>query len=276
MVNDLGTNARAGKGDLFVIEADEYDYMFLGLNPDLAVVTNVEHDHPDIFPTSDDFQEAFRMFVANLKENGTLVVWGEDPEAIKLGASLKSGQKLKVYGLRNPDWDYSAHNLQINPAAGTDFELRILDQGGVSRLPVSLQVPGEHNVLNAMAAFALVDSLGIDRQEIAQSLERFTGSGRRFEIREEIDGILLVDDYAHHPTEILATLAAARTAFPDRYLRALWQPHTYSRTLALVDDFTGAFRDADQVLVLDVYEARETNPRSFRSRIWSMLFKMRT
>ena len=264
VVNNLNTNARAGSGEHFVIEADEYDYMFLGLRPDLAVVTNVEHDHPDIFPTPDSFEDAFRRFVANLEEDGTLIVCADNQGALALKEGLKSGQILKTYGLGNPDWEYSALNLRVNPMAGMDFDLRIQESDGETLLPVSLLLPGEHNVLNALAAFALADGLGIDREKIVQSLGEFSGSGRRFEIRKELDGVLLVDDYAHHPTEIKATLAAARRVYPDRYIRVLWQPHTYSRTATLFEDFTTAFPEADQVLVLDVYEAREGKPEDFQ------------
>jgi UDP-N-acetylmuramate--alanine ligase len=264
VVSDLDTNARAGSGDYFVIEADEYDYMFLGLRPSIAAVTNVEHDHPDIFPTPNSFEDAFRRFVANLEPDGTLILCGENPGARVLADVLKSGQKLKVYGFENPDWEYSAHQLKVNTAAGMDFELRIQDSDGESSLPLSLKIPGEHNVLNALAAFAIADSLGVDREDIVRSLSTFSGSGRRFEIRGEIAGVLLVDDYAHHPTEILATLSAARSAYPERYIRAVWQPHTYSRTTTLYQDFTKAFLSADQVLVLDVYEAREDKPEDFQ------------
>jgi UDP-N-acetylmuramate--alanine ligase len=264
VVNDLNTNARAGDGEYFVIEADEYDYMFLGLRPHIAVVTNVEHDHPDIFPTPDAFADAFKKFVANLEPDGTLILCGENAGAKSLADGLKSGQRLIVYGLENPEWDYSAHNIRVNQAAGMEFDLLIKDPDGEYRLPISLDIPGEHNVLNALAAFAVADSLKIDRDSIAHSLAEFSGSGRRFEIRGELNGVLLVDDYAHHPTEILATLSAARNAYPDRYIRAVWQPHTYSRTLTLFNDFLGAFQDADQVLVLDVYEAREGKPDGFQ------------
>jgi UDP-N-acetylmuramate--alanine ligase len=264
VVNNLKTNARAGSGDYFVIEADEYDYMFLGLRPTIAAVTNVEHDHPDIFPTPDSFEEAFRRFVTNLEPDGTLILCGDNPGARVLGDVLKSGQKLKIYGLDNPDWEYAAHNVRVNAAAGMDFDLWAKDADGETRLPVSLKLPGEHNVLNALAAFALADSLEINREEIVRSLGVFSGSGRRFEIRGEVDGVLLVDDYAHHPTEILATLSAARSAYPDRVIRAVWQPHTYSRTATLFNDFTSAFRGADQVLVLDVFEAREEKPDDFQ------------
>ncbi len=264
VVTDLDTNARAGSGECFVIEADEYDYMFLGLRPSIAVVTNVEHDHPDMFPTPESFQDAFRRFVANLEPGGTLILCGQNLEALSLRDVLKSGQKLKVYGFQNPELDYSADDFQANRDAGMDFDLSIKDTDGQYRLRVSLQIPGKHNVLNALAAFAVADSLGIDREKIARSLGRFTGSGRRFEIRGEFGGVLLVDDYGHHPTEIQATLSAARSAYPDRYIRAVWQPHTYSRTSTLFEGFTEAFLGADQVLVLDVYEAREEKPVDFQ------------
>jgi UDP-N-acetylmuramate--alanine ligase len=264
VVSDLETNARAGSGEYFVIEADEYDYMFLGLNPTYAAVTNVEHDHPDIFPTKASFEDAFRRFVANLQPNGTLIVCGDDDGALTIGDSISSDQTLIVYGLENRDWTYSAHKLQVNSAAGMDFELRIQDPDEDIRLPVSLLIPGEHNVLNALAAFALADCLGIDREEIIHSLGTFSGSGRRFEIRGEVSGVLFVDDYGHHPTEIMATLSAARSAYPDHYIRAVWQPHTYTRTTTLFDDFTEAFQGADQVIVLDVYEAREGKPVDFQ------------
>jgi UDP-N-acetylmuramate--alanine ligase len=264
VVSDLETNARAGNGEYFVIEADEYDYMFLGLKPSYAVVTNVEHDHPDIFPSMASFVDAFKRFVANLEPGGTLIVCGNDDGALALGEALSSDQNLKVYGLENKEWAYSAHDLQINLTAGMDFKLRIQDPDGETLLPVSLQIPGEHNVLNAMAAFALADHLGINREKIVQSLSTFSGSGRRFEIRGEVNGVMLIDDYGHHPTEIKATLSAARSTYPDRYIRAVWQPHTYSRTVTLFDDFTEAFQGADQVIVLDVYEAREAKPHNFK------------
>lgn len=264
VVTDLQSNARAGSGDYFVIEADEYDYMFLGLHPSVAVVTNVEHDHPDIFPTPEVFDDAFRSFVSNLVPGGTLIVCGEDRGALALKTVLKSDQGWKVYGLENGEWDYSAADLQVNPASGMDFKLHVQDPGGESLYPVSLRVPGEHNVLNALGAFAVTDSLGIDREKIIESLSTFSGSGRRFEIRDEVGGVLLVDDYGHHPTEILATLSAARKAYPERFIRAVWQPHTYSRTTTLFKEFTECFWNADQVLILDVYEAREEKPDDFQ------------
>ncbi len=264
VVRNLGTNARSGQGKQFVIEADEYDYMFWGLNPDRAVITNVEHDHPDIFPTSQSFDEAFEGFVKNLKPDGSLVLCGDDPGALRLKKLLSADQKLVIYGSSGNELDYSAENLRVNHNAGTDFEIRIKTNGQESILPVSLQIPGEHNVLNALAAFVVADGLGLDRQEIARVLGEFQGSERRFDIRGEYQGVLIVDDYAHHPTEIMKTLQAARDAYPTRRIWAVWQPHTYSRTITLFDKFCGSFEKADRVVVLDVYPARESKPEGFR------------
>jgi UDP-N-acetylmuramate--alanine ligase len=264
VVSNLGTNARSGEGDQFVIEADEYDYMFWGLNPDWAVITNVEHDHPDIFPTSQSFAEAFEGFVKNLKTGGSLVLCGEDPGALRLKDLLSADQNLVIYGFTGSEWDYQAENLKINLSAGTDFEIRINLEGQESILPLSLQVPGEHNVLNALAAFAVADGLGLDRQDIARVLGEFQGSERRFDIRGEYQGVMIVDDYAHHPTEIMKTLQAARNGYPTKRIWAVWQPHTYSRTTTLFDGFCGSFEMADRVVVLDVFPAREQKPADFR------------
>lgn len=264
VVRNLGTNARSGQGKQFVIEADEYDYMFWGLNPDRAVITNVEHDHPDIFPTSKSFHEAFEGFVKNLKPDGSLVLCGDDPGALRLKKMLSDDQKLVIYGSTGNKLDYSAENLKVNHNAGTNFEIRIKANVQESTLPVSIQVPGKHNVLNALAAFVVADGLGLDRQEIARVLGEFQGSERRFDIRGEYQGVLIVDDYAHHPTEIMKTLQAAREAYPTRRIWAVWQPHTYSRTKTLFDKFCGVFENADRVVVLDVYPAREKKPEGFR------------
>lgn len=261
VVANLGTNAHAGKGEYFVIEADEYDYMFLGLQPWMAIVTNVEHDHPDLFPTADLFEDAFQQFVGKLLPDGSLLVCTESPAALQLAELLSPDQNLIKYGFEEGKGDYRAENMRVNRPVGMEFDLLIQEQG---RIPVSLKVPGEHNVLNALAAFAAADRLGIDRDSIVSALGQFSGSERRFEIRGELAGVLVIDDYGHHPTEINATLSAARAAYPDRFIRAVWQPHTFSRTTALADAFTEAFQKADQVIVLDVYEAREKQPADFQ------------
>lgn len=263
VVSNLGTNARAGKGNQFVIEADEYDYMFWGLNPDWSVITNVEHDHPDIFPTAQSFDEAFEGFVRNLKPGGSLILCGEDPGAFRLKDLLAGDQKLLVYGFAGNKLDYAAQHVRVNSSKGSDFEIKVNKKGQEIILPASLQVPGKHNVLNALAAFAVADGLGQDRQEIIRLLGEFQGSERRFDIRGEYQGVMIIDDYGHHPTEIMKTLQAARDTYPTRRIWAVWQPHTYSRTMTLSDGFCGAFGNADRVVVLDVYAAREQKPEDF-------------
>jgi UDP-N-acetylmuramate--alanine ligase len=263
VITNLESNARAGSGDDFVIEADEYDHMFLGLKPALAVVTNVEHDHPDLFPTAESFQQAFRDFVSNLEGDGTLILCGEDIGALQLQEHLKPDQKIIIYGFEGPGMDYFAKNLQPNQRGGVDFEMMIDPTKDSDPVLISLKIPGYHNVLNSLAAFAVVDQMGLDRKKVIDALGEFSGSERRFDIRGEFKGVILVDDYAHHPTEIRTTLAAARTTYPDRRIWAVWQPHTYSRIQTLFSDFTNAFFDADHVIVLDVYAAREKKPKDF-------------
>jgi UDP-N-acetylmuramate--alanine ligase len=263
VVTNLQTNAKAGQGTDFVIEADEYDYMFLGLNPSRAVITNVEHDHPDLFPTEEIFRDAFRRFVNKLQPEGVLFLCGEDPGAMQLQDELTTNQQLVVYGFQAPNRDYMARNLQINNNGGIDFEAVVGSAQDAAPVHITLQMPGKHNVLNALAAFAVADHMGLPGKETAQALAEFKGSERRFDIRGEYRGILLIDDYAHHPTEIDATLSAARDAYPDRRIWAVWQPHTYSRTQTLFSGFSEAFSEADRVVVLDVFSAREEKPEDF-------------
>ncbi|TAK11992.1 MAG: UDP-N-acetylmuramate--L-alanine ligase [Anaerolineae bacterium] len=260
VVENLGVNAATGTSEYFVIEADEYDYMFWGLNPEAAVVTNVEHDHPDMFPTADDFRLAFEGFAERIKPGGLLAANTEDPGAAALLARAAGGDKDTVsYALHGPA-DFSAADVKSLPGSGYSF--RAL-KGGVLLADVALQAPGEHNVRNALAVLAVVDWLGLDVQEAALALGDFRGAGRRFEVIGEAGGVTVVDDYGHHPTEIRATLSAARARYPGRRLWAVWQPHTYSRTLQLLESFGAAFDHADRVLVTGVYAAREAPPEDF-------------
>ena len=261
VAQNLGANAAAGVGRLFVIEADEYDYMFLGLAPQLAVVTNVEHDHPDLFPTADSFYEAFRRFADRLQAGGSLLACSDDTGARDLLAYAKGqGKETHSYSYSHMHADYLATDL--NPEEDKGFSFKAL-RGGKSLAEVHLQVAGLHNVSNALGALAVADLLNLPVSEAAMALSDFRGTARRFEIRGEAGGVLVVDDYAHHPTEIRSTLAAARARYPGRRLWAVWQPHTYSRTQILWDDFATAFAGADRVLVTGVYAAREQAPTGF-------------
>ena len=264
VVNNLGVNARAGEGNIFVIEADEYDNMFLGLRPQIEVVTSLEHDHPDFFPTLASMVASFRKFVDLLPQDGTLIVCMEDAGALELAAYARKAEKNIVgYGVQNeatittPLW-VMAREVKPNQRGGFDFAVTSnLGDTTMESVEVSLQVPGTHNVRNALAVLAIVDVLGLSRQKAAEALSQFTGTGRRFQLRGEINGISIFDDYAHHPTEITATLAGARARYPERRIWAVWQPHTYSRTKTLFLDFARSFRDADEVIVTEVYAARE-------------------
>ena len=264
VVNDLGVNARAGKGKVFVIEADEYDNMFLGLKPQIAVVTSVEYDHPDFFPTFESMYASFEKFVDLLPEDGTLIVCAEDAGAAALVPhARKRGRNVVSYGaqgemtINSPFW-VQARDVSPNQRGGFDFvSTSNMGSKTSSSVKVSLQAPGAHNVRNALAVLAIIGALGLSRRKAAHALGKFTGAGRRFELRGEVDGISVFDDYAHHPTEIKATLAGARARYPDRRIWAVWQPHTYSRTQTLFLEFARAFKDADEVIVMEVYAARE-------------------
>ena len=263
VVSGLETNAAAGQGEFFVIEADEYDYMFLGLEPDLAVVTNIEHDHPDMFPTEQDFRGAFLDFTDQLKEDGQLMICGDDPGARQLAEDFLGGQEVFFYGIEAENIHYRAESLRVNAQGGTDFTFHWKGPEGQKSCPVSLQVSGRHNVLNAAASLAAVERMGFSVEDAASALVNFQGSGRRFEVVGSVDRVTLIDDYAHHPTEITATLEAARSRFPKSKIWAVWEPHTYSRISTLSAGFAGAFQAADRVLVTKVYPAREEKPADF-------------
>lgn len=254
----LGVNAHAGMGEHFVIEADEYDGMFLGLQPEVTVVTNVEYDHPDCYPTVEAYRQAFADFVSQTQPGGLLVACGDDPGAAALAAILPGGRgRSLTYGLK-PGNDLQAVDIQPNSRGGFTFD--VLYGGRLIATRVAFQAPGLHNVSNGLAALAVGMQVGLVINDAARVLEGFQGTGRRFEVRGEKGGVILVDDYAHHPTEIRATLEAARARYPERRLWAVWQPHTYSRLQALFAEFAAAFDAADCVLVTEVFGAREAPP----------------
>lgn len=260
-VQNLGVNASAGSGDLFVIEADEYDYMFWGLNPTIAVVTNIEHDHPDCFPTERDFMAAFEGYVNRITSDGSLVACLDDPGASHLLAYAGFKEKHWLsYSIGDKAADYQAKNLVAIPNAGYQFDF-YRDEEFLNTL--SLGVPGRHNVRNALAALVTAELLNLDLAAAAEALSSFSGSGRRFEIIGDSGGVQVIDDYGHHPTEIKATLQAARARYPEARIWAVWQPHTYSRTLGWLDQFGAAFAQADRAIVTGVYAAREDAPEGF-------------
>lgn len=261
---NLNVNARAGKGDAFVIEADEYDRMFLGLKPQIEIITNLEHDHPDCYPKFEDMYAAFQNFIDLLPSDGTLIVCAEDESAVSLlSYGRKKGLNAISYSLQSemtinsPQW-MQARASKPNVRGGYDFSaMTNVGTAAANVVNVSLQVPGEHNVRNALAALSVAASMGLSLDQAADALGDFKGTGRRFEVRGEKRGVIVVDDYAHHPTEIRATLSAAKARYPDRRIWAVWQPHTYSRTQTLFLEFSRAFTDANEVLVTEIYASRE-------------------
>ncbi|NJN79249.1 MAG: hypothetical protein HC797_01545 [Anaerolineales bacterium] len=272
----MKVNAHAGSGDAFVIEADEYDRMFLGLKPQIAVVTNLEHDHPDYFPTFEDMYSAFQNFVDLIPQDGTLIACAEDEGAVSLlSHARRNGINVVSYSVQgemtinSPQW-MQARTITPNTRGGYDFSAMTNMNMSLS-IQVSLQVPGEHNVRNALAALSVAAMLGLPLDTAAQALSQFEGTGRRFEIRGEKNGVILIDDYAHHPTEIRATLAGAKTRYPNSRIWAVWQPHTYSRTKTLMVDFSRAFSDADEVLVTEIYASREGKQEFSSAEVVSLM-----
>lgn len=258
----LGSNGRAGQSEYFLVEADEYDYMFLGLQPKISVITNVEYDHPDLYPSPSDYRQAFTQFAQLLPADGRLVVCVDDPETQSwLREQEPLVVRVETYGLGAADWQ--AIDLRLNQLGGTDFLVLRHDQlVGLARL----RVPGEHNVRNALAAVAVASGMGVEFPAIRQALAAFGGVGRRFQVVGEVADVTVVDDYAHHPTEIRATLSAARQRFPGRRIWAVWQPHTFSRTKRLLQEFASSFDNADRVVALDIFQSRETDTLGIDTR----------
>ena len=249
------TNARAGGGSLFVVEADEYEQTFLSLRPEVGVITNVEHDHPDCYPAFADCRSAFESFAGLIPDGGLLAVCADDPVAQAIGQEQATRKQVRFFGLTGRA-EWRAEETRPNFAGGVDF----LAVHGTETLGlVRLRVPGVHNASNAMAALAVSDFLGVPFGAAREALTGFRGVERRFEIKGKAGGVLVIDDYAHHPTEIRATLRAAKELFPEKRIWAVWQPHTYSRTRALLGEFAASFDDADRVLVLPIYAARESD-----------------
>ena len=261
---DLKTNAHAGKGEYFVIEADEYDGMFLGLNPYAAIITNVEHDHPDCYPTPASFEEVFVRFANQVEASGVLIGCVEDQGVRNVFQQTNSAATKIYYGvsgkINDHPFDYKAKISGINENGAFDFLAYYRDE---LIAQVKLNVPGEHNVQNALAVVALSHWMGMPIEEVTKALSEFHGTGRRFEEHGRIGDMVLIDDYAHHPSEIRATIAAAKTRFPKQFIWVVWQPHTYSRTMTLWNQFREAFASADGLIVLDVFAARENQPQSF-------------
>lgn len=245
-----GTNARLGKGEWTVVEADEFDRSFLQLFPTVAVINNIEPEHLDIYKDFDDLKETFTSFANKVPFYGFISA-GLDDNGVR-EILKKFRKKVVTYGISKHS-DYRADKISMIEN-GTEFD--VFEYGEkLGRIKIS--IPGEHNVKNALAAISVARNFKIEFDVIASALAEFTGVYRRFDIKGEFNGILVVDDYAHHPSEVASTLAAARGGW-DRRIVAIFQPHTYTRTRDFYADFGKSFDDADVLIVTDVYPARET------------------
>ncbi len=247
VVGSSGSNSAWTDGAHIVVEADEYDRSFWTLHPDAAIITNIEFDHPDLF-TPESYDEAFARFARQIEPGGVLVARGDDPGVARIlpGLAVEPFQVITFGEEPGSDWRVTKR----------DDRWFVTPRGG-RPIPLELQVPGKHNVMNAVAALAVLTHLGFDMEASVVALATFGGVGRRFELVGQAAGVTVIDDYAHHPTEIAATLHAARDRFPDRRLWAVFQPHTFSRTEALLNDFAAALAEADEIALLDIYAARE-------------------
>src|SRR5881275_3606 len=251
VVGAMGSNARLGKSDLMVVEADESDRSFLMLTPTFAVVTNIDREHMDSYADMTDVRKCFADFVNKVPFYGAAILCLDDPH---VQAVIPKVERRRVtYGM-SAQADVSAHEISYDHAFGSKFVAwRGIDVLGA----VTLRVPGKHNVYNSLAAIAVGLELEVPFEKIAHALSEFSGADRRFQFKGEERGVTVVDDYGHHPTEIKATLSAARIGAPNRRIVVMFQPHRYSRTHDLMDEFASAFNNADVLLVTDIYAASE-------------------
>ena len=258
MLKSIGGNLRIGGSEYFVAEACEYTNSFLSFLPRIEVILNIEEDHLDFFKDIDDIRASFKRFIELLPDDGCLIING----GIDRLSDLTCGISCPVITYGDSDaYDYYPADVSFDDAGRGRYTCC----HGSDRFEVKLGVVGIHNVYNSLAAIALCEKLGVDRAVMLKALEDFTGTDRRFEKKGVLHGITVIDDYAHHPTEIAATLAAAKR-YPHKKLFLVFQPHTYSRTKAFLKEFAEALSAADVVLLTDIYAAREKNTIGISSK----------
>ena len=251
VVDTLGSNARLGTSDWFVIEADESDRSFLMLNPTICVVTNIDREHMESYKGMEDVTQCFTDFVNKVPFYGACVLCLDDPNVQSIIPSIK--RRRVTYGF-TAQADVSAHNIVYNERFGSTFTVW---RGAEVLGEINLPVPGKHNVYNALAATTVALELEIAFKKISEAFSKFKNANRRFQFKGEANGITVVDDYGHHPTEISATLAAAKGGSGGRRTVVVFQPHRYTRTHELMEDFARCFNNADVLYLLDIYAASE-------------------
>ena len=247
----IGSNAKAGSGDYLVAEVDESDGTLLLLHPAIAVVTNIEEDHMDFYRTLEEIRKTFCCYVSLLPANGFAVVNTDNAEIVSMMSECPA--EYITYSLSDKNADYYADNIEYC-CCGSSADVYVC---GELRGKITLSVPGEHNISNALAALAVGMRIGIDFESAVIALSAFTGTGRRFELLGDVDGIKVIDDYAHHPTEIKVTITAARKSHEGRLI-CIFQPHRYTRTQGMKKEFGESFFLSDMTIINEIYEAFET------------------
>lgn len=256
---DIGGNIRVGRSDYFVTEACEYTNSFLSFFPRISVISNIDADHLDFFKDLDDIRCSFKKFARLLPDDGTLIINGDIDNVSEITDGLKCS--ILTYG-SDSAFDFYPTDISYDDHGNPSFTAH-LPEG--KELRIQLSVPGIHNVYNSIAAIAVATILGIEEKHITSALYKFGGTNRRFEYKGEVGGVTIIDDYAHHPTEIKATLTAAAN-YPHNKIWCVFQPHTYTRTKALMDEFADALSLADHVVLADIYAARETDTLGISSK----------
>ncbi len=260
ILDAIGGNIRIGKSDNFITEACEYTNSFLNFFPTAEIILNIEADHLDFFKDLDDIRQSFREYTRLLPKDGVLVISADIPNLAYFTAGLSC--QVITFGLENGA-DYSADNIRFDESGQGIFEL--VHRGKPTGDTIHLSVPGEHNISNALSVIALSQYYGISMEKIMEGLGSFVGTERRFQKKGTFQGVTVIDDYAHHPTEIQATLQAAER-YPHNHLWCVFQPHTYSRTKALLKEFAQVLSQAEHVILTDIYAAREQDPGDISSR----------
>ena len=259
ILSAINGNLRIGESDVFISEACEYTNSFLNFRPKYSIILNVEAEHLDFFKDLEDVRNSFRKFAANTLADGATIINGEIDNWQELVAGLP--QQVITYGF-DTTFDYYATDISFDENACGIFTVM---HRGTELMKAHLGVPGMHNISNALATIALISLMGLPQDSLLNGLRKFGGANRRFQYKGQIDGITIIDDYAHHPTEIRATLNAAAN-YPHKRLILVFQPHTYSRTHAFLDEFAEVLSTVDMVVLADIYAAREKNTIGITSK----------
>lgn len=252
-LKQIDGNYRVGSSDYFIIEACEYVESYLKLYPKTEVILNIDNDHLDYFGTIDNIIKSFSNYVKLIPDDGLLVINWDDPNCMKLTKNTRA--KVLTYGIENQNANFVARNINFNSNGFPTFDVYFNNNFYKT---ISLSVPGEHNVMNALACIAVCHEYGIEKEDIKNALYKYTGAHRRFEYKGSFNNVNVYDDYGHHPTEIIATANALKQKnYHESWV--VFQPHTYSRTQNLLDEFANALTNFDNIIVTDIYAARENN-----------------